>query len=485
MSLIPGSSRRLLSVLALAALVAGCSTGPKSPTLFTVGSRTFTVDDFKAYATAPGVLDRYAALPESAQKKALLDDLLDSETLAAAAERDGLDKDSAFVKLERDLPKKILPDALYDAKVGSQATASDEEAKLYYEAQDTEYSLAAIMANDSTVLQALEMRLNRGEPFEDVARTGSQDPTSSANGGHLGGWYTLGQFSPDIEASLRKLKVGERTGVVHQGQGYFIFKVLDTRPVKDKPAYEAQKTAVKEQLVQRKRAALAEKYLAGLRRGYDLKIAGPGWQVVNGVMTSLPDTLSRYLGTDPKRAGLTDADLASTLATWKGRTYTVKDLLQDLRDSDLRERPPTNRTDLFKTYVEGKAMVDILVAEAKKEGIDHTPKVERAIKHERTSLLVNLFLTKMPPPPAPTLAELDSTTSALVAAQGGPAASIHYANLPPQIQKQIEDELQKSKQRTLAQATLKREKEKLQPKVNDKVFDAIAWPVEPEAQEKA
>jgi hypothetical protein len=484
MSLRSRSSRRLLFAVALGALVAGCS-GPQSPTLFSVGSRTFTVDDFKSYASAPNALDRYAAMPESAQKRALLNDLIDYETLAAAATRDGLDKDSALVRLERDLPKRILPDALYDAKVGSQTQVSDEEAKLFYESQDTEYELAAIMGSDSTVLSALEMRLQRGEPFEEVARTGSQDPATAMNGGKLDGWYTLGVFTPDVEAAIRPLQKGQRTGPVRQGQGWFVFKVLDMRKVENPPAFETQKEAVKQQLMQRKRSTLAEKYLAGLKRSYGLDISGPGWQVVHGVIVTLPDTLARYLATDPKRAGLSDADLSSTIAQWKGHNYTVSDLLTDLKNSDPRERPTANRTDLFKPFVEGKAMLDILVTEAKKEGIDRSPKVERRMRQERTSMLVNLFLSKAALPPAPTMAELDSTTAALVAAQGGPASGITYAALPPQVQRQIEDQLQASKQRAMVLETVKREKEKLQPKLNEKVFEGIAWPVEPESQENA
>lgn len=484
MSLKPGSSRRLFSVLVLLAVVAGCS-GPKSPTVFSVGSRSISVDDFNALASAPGVLDPYLSLPDSAKKRALLNDLVDYETLAAAAERDGLDKDSSFVKFEQSIPEKVLPDALYEAKVGSQATVSDDEAKLYYDTLDKEYELAVIMANDSTVLAALKARLDRGEAFEEVARTGSQDPGTGQNGGALPGWFTLDRFSKSVEDAIKPLTKGGVTGAIHEGQGHFVFKVRDVRPRADKPAFETQKDAVKQQLTARKRAELATKYLAGIKRSYDLKLDGDGWQVANGVMVSLPESLSQYLGTDPKRAGLTDDDLKAQLASWKGRTYTVNDMLDDMAKSAPQDRPPSNRSDLFKTYVEGKAMVDILVREAKKEGIDKTPKVARLLRQERTRRLVQDFLTKASLPAPPTLAELDSVTAALVAAQGGAPQPIHYGDLPPQIQQQIQQQLQESKQKDIVRATVEREKSALKPKVDEKVFDSIAWPVAPAEQEKA
>ena len=126
------------------------------------------------------------------------------------------------------------------------------------------------LVSDSTVLAALEMRLQRGEPFAEVARTGSQDPTTAANGGQLDGWYTLGVFTPDVEAAIRPLKVGQRTGAVRQGQGWFVFQVDSVRKVENPPPFDTQKESVKQQLTQRNRAALAEKYLAGLKRSYKI-----------------------------------------------------------------------------------------------------------------------------------------------------------------------------------------------------------------------
>jgi hypothetical protein len=485
MRLRSSSSRRLpFIVVVLAALVAGCS-GPKSPTVFSVGSRTVTVDDFNAIASSPGVLDPYLSLPDSARKRALLEDLVNYETLAAAAEKDGLDKDSAYVQFDRTVPERVLPDALYEAKIGSQTQVSDDEARLYHERQNREYMLAVIMANDSTVLASLKSRLDRGEPFEEVARTGSQDPASAANGGKLDGWFTLDRFSLDVEDAIRPLAKGGQTGAIHEGQGHFVFKVIDVRPREQMPAFEEQKDAVKRSLMQRKRSVLANKYLAGIRRGYDLRITGDGWQVVNGVIVNLPDTLSRHLVTEPGRAGLSDEDLAATLATWKGRTYTVKDMIDDFRRSAPQDLPPVNRGELIKTYVEGKAMIDILVREAKKEGVDKTPKVARALRQERTRFLVQQYLAKAAAPAAPTMAELDSVTAAMVAAQGGAPVPVHYRDLPREYQAQIEQMLNASKQKDVVKDAIAKAKAELKPQVNEKVFDGIAWPVEPAEQENA
>ena len=78
----PSSARfALFAVLALALGAAGCAK-ESGKTLVTTGSRRMTVEDFEAYARDPQVVMPYAQLPESAQKKALLDYLLLYEILA-------------------------------------------------------------------------------------------------------------------------------------------------------------------------------------------------------------------------------------------------------------------------------------------------------------------------------------------------------------------------------------------------------------------
>ena len=71
----------LLLALAVALGSAGCGKG-QGKALVTTGSRRLTVEQFEEYGRDPQVIMPYAALPESAQKKALFEDLLSYEVLA-------------------------------------------------------------------------------------------------------------------------------------------------------------------------------------------------------------------------------------------------------------------------------------------------------------------------------------------------------------------------------------------------------------------
>jgi hypothetical protein len=133
--------------------------------------------------------------------------------------------------------------------------------------------------------------------------------------------------------------------------------------------------------------------------------------VVGDKVLQMPDSTARWLATDPKRAGLTDAELKQAIATWSGRTYTVQDFVTDMSKSDLNDRPPAGNVALSKMFVEGKAMNEILVTEAKKEKLDKSPKVAHQIERAKSSYLVSKYVEKTLPAGAvgfPTPAQLDS-----------------------------------------------------------------------------
>jgi hypothetical protein len=476
----------LLLALALALGTAGCGKG-QGKALVTTGSRRLTVEQFEEYGRDPQIIQPYVALPESAQKKALFDDLLKYEILAEAGTRAGFDKDSVYVHIERDNLPRLLPDALYDKHIGNAVKVTEAEAKLFYDAQQTEHRLAVILAMDDAVAKAALARLAAGDKFADVAKSLSQDPSSAPSGGEIPGWISLGQLPPEIEKALTPLKVGEHTGAIPQRTGSYIFSVLETRPRKDPAPFESNKQNVISMLESRKKGALVDQYLIGLKSQYALKTDGPGWKVLNDKMLTLPDSLSHYLASDPHKAGMTDAELGQTIASWTGHNYTVQTLITDMSQTPMNERPPSNNVNMVKMFVEGKAMNDILVAEATKEGLATSPRVKGALARARSSYLVQKYVEKTIPASAvgfPSPAELDSTTTALVSAAGGHVgADLKFQALPPQVQQQIVADWQNKRRQALLNAEIDRLKAEYKPVIDEAALKAIPWPI-PAAADK-
>jgi hypothetical protein len=78
----------------------------------------------------------------------------------------------------------------------------------------------------------------------------------------------------------------------------------------------------------------------------------------------------------------------------------VKDFVKDMTEAPMNERPPAGNVELAKLFVEGKAMNAILVAEAKKEKLDKSPKVVQQVERAKSSYLVNKYVEKALPPGA-------------------------------------------------------------------------------------
>jgi peptidyl-prolyl cis-trans isomerase SurA len=75
----------------------------------------------------------------------------------------------------------------------------------------------------------LRARLLEGEPFEQVARGGSDDPSVVANGGNLG-YFTALQMILPFEDAAYDLKTGSVSMPVRTPYGYHLIKVTDRRP---------------------------------------------------------------------------------------------------------------------------------------------------------------------------------------------------------------------------------------------------------------
>ena len=76
-------------------------------------------------------------------------------------------------------------------------------------------------------------RIVNGEPFEQVARGASDDPSAySSNGGNLGYFTVFQMIMPFEDAAYTSLKEGEISMPVRTPYGYHIIRLEDKRNVK-------------------------------------------------------------------------------------------------------------------------------------------------------------------------------------------------------------------------------------------------------------
>lgn len=113
-------------------------------------------------------------------------------------------------------------------------------------------------------LAALGNRVLGGEPFEEVARSGSEGPTASEGG--LREPVQPGSLrSRVLEEALFTLPVGQLSPILEDEQGFHIVRVLERREARRIPFTEAQ-VQIRERLSQEHREKEVAEYLAKLRR---------------------------------------------------------------------------------------------------------------------------------------------------------------------------------------------------------------------------
>jgi parvulin-like peptidyl-prolyl isomerase len=173
-------------------------------------------------------------------------------------------------QLQRDLQDGVLRDAVQSAKY-PQVTATPKAARRYYErhlrarfVRPASMHLGVIQVAAERIAESAIGRLRSGRPFEEVARQFTTDPESKDKGGDLG-WV----LTSSLPVPLRKAAAGLRPGAVSrpvQGPGgWYVLKLIASRPERVTPFATVERRLVKE-LTRVARLRQLKAWLAAARR---------------------------------------------------------------------------------------------------------------------------------------------------------------------------------------------------------------------------
>ncbi len=96
----------------------------------------------------------------------------------------------------------------------------------------TQYHIKHILLTDQPKADAAKARLDKGESFDAVASSASEDSNSKAQGGDLG-WLSRGdlkdKIDPEFEKTIVAMKKGQVSGIIKTKYGYHIVKLEDKK----------------------------------------------------------------------------------------------------------------------------------------------------------------------------------------------------------------------------------------------------------------
>ncbi len=151
------------------------------------------------------------------------------------AERLGYDTNQSFIKELNGYREHLIRPYLEDSKI------KERFLREAYERTKTEVNVSHILVrfpNNYTPEDTLEEynkimqireRILAGEPFEEVAKETSEDPSAASNGGNLR-WFTAFRMVYDFENACYNSPVGVVSEPFKTYYGYHIIRVNDKRP---------------------------------------------------------------------------------------------------------------------------------------------------------------------------------------------------------------------------------------------------------------
>lgn len=109
----------------------------------------------------------------------------------------------------------------------------------------------------------LVLELRKGANFKNMVKQFSRDSLSIEHDGEIG-WVSNGDIDPKIYQEISKLKKGQYSDPIFLSDGYYIFKIIDTK-IETKIA-DQDLNAARNNIFMRKLQTLAKGYLMDLRK---------------------------------------------------------------------------------------------------------------------------------------------------------------------------------------------------------------------------
>jgi parvulin-like peptidyl-prolyl isomerase len=193
--------------------------------------------------------------------------------------------------LRRFISRDVLAEKVRKVEVDDKVRVTDAVVLEYYEKNKSRYmkpeeyraSSILVKVNPAATTEervklraradALLIKIKDGADFGQVAYDNSDD-MSRIKGGDMGYFHT-GRTVPEFEAAVKKLKVGEVSGIVESMYGFHIIKLTDKKEPRQLP-YDEVKDKIRAQLVEKEKKRLFDAWMGDLRSKATIVYPGKG-----------------------------------------------------------------------------------------------------------------------------------------------------------------------------------------------------------------
>lgn len=190
------------------------------------------------------------------------------------------------IQMRQRFRASLLADAVF-AKLSSEATVSDEEAKVYYDQHIRGYRRPAtrqvrqISVATRAEAERIEQQVRGGADFAQLARARSTDQTSAPTGGLV--TFTRGDTLPALLAVAFPLKTGAVSAPVHTVNGWHVIKAVGPMNPERVTPFAQVKPTIASLLLQQARQRKMTAWVRDTRADFATKTAyAPGFGPPSG-----------------------------------------------------------------------------------------------------------------------------------------------------------------------------------------------------------
>ncbi len=315
-------------------------------------------------------------------REALLQNMVDEKVLVLEAERRGLPELPDFQDYVQRVETDAILDAYQDMLADTHGVVSDADLFTAFALQNEKVRARHLFVRTREEAEQLYTRLQAGAAFEDLAAETFKDKQLAASGGDLG-YFALDEIDQAIKKVAATMKVDEVSQPFKSFYGYSIIKLEDRfrNPFLLESEFAKNKERLHWEVRHQKRAEMlrthGRKILTDLNIQYNPATLDLLWAELQNTHDDSLENL------EPEQPIFSRVSADLPLAKVKGQEWTVKDLQARARWTSGRQRRAIRSKEALQEYINGLALRDELLAEAKAKGLHENPAV-RAFVAERT-----------------------------------------------------------------------------------------------------
>lgn len=339
-------------------------------------------------------------------RRLILDSLIIRQLLIQEAYRHGLDASEEIGRLVLANKGEFLLDVLYLREIEDKISVDENEVRALYDSLEYKVKSSHILVKNEELALLLSDSLDNGADFGDLAVNHSIDPTAKQNRGELE--YTLwGRTAMPYSEAIFNLNPGEISRPFQTAFGWHIVRVDDRIPNDERKSFEFMRKALKEAIKNNYRVQLLDSFMTTVEERFPVTVEEATIEyLIHKRELLYPQQL---LETMPKN----DFDLRQldrhekelVLATWDGGQMTLGQYLVMIQKQRSDIRPDLDDYERMSKFIFDQNIVELLTAEARREGIEDDPEYMRKIKRFKELTMAMIIENDSIPIPNPVTEE--------------------------------------------------------------------------------